>query len=137
LRWSGAVSFTNRMEMYGREWHISHWEQDIERTLLHLVFVATLPMTAIEPGAKSRLHRSRPAAIDMAWAALESALANSLVRRSREPVEQLRRDELVPLGRSLFGLAESVMTRRTRKLEVIDIYLKGIRCLSADLLSLY
>jgi hypothetical protein len=136
-RWSGPVSFTNRMEMFGRGWHISHWEQDAERTLLHLVFADALPMTAIEPSAKARLRRSHPAAIDMAWAALENALSASLVRRNLDPVEQLRCEELVPLGRALFGLAESVMTRRLRKMDAIDRRLNGIRYLSAQLLPVY
>ena len=136
-RWSGTVSFSNRLEVFGHAWHISHWEQDSERTLLHLEFVDSLPMTAIEPGAKDRLRRSHPAAIDMAWAALERALAASMIQRNLEPVEQLRRAELVPLGRALFGLAETLMTRRLRTLDGIDRRLKGIRYLSAELLPVY
>jgi hypothetical protein len=136
-RWSGTVSFSDRLEMFGHAWRISHWEQDAERTLLHLEFVDSLPMTAIEPGAQARLRRSHPAAIDMAWAALESALSGSMTQRNLEPVEQLRRTELIPLGRALFGLAETLMTRRLRTLDGIDRRLKGIRYLSAELLPVY
>jgi hypothetical protein len=136
-RWSGPVSLINRVEMFGREWRISHWEQDIGQTLLHLEFVTSLPMTAIEPRGNDRLRRCRPAVIDMAWAALEGALEASVVRRNLEPVERLRRDELVPLGRALFGLAESLMTRRLRTIEAIDKRLNGIRYLSAQLSSVY
>jgi hypothetical protein len=136
-RWDGPVSFTNRVEMFGREWHISHWEQDADRTLLHLVFGAPLAMAAIEPSATTNLRRSHPAGIDMAWAALERALEASLARRSLEPVEQLRRGELVPLGRALFGLAESVKTRGLREREAINKRLNGIRYLSVQLLSAY
>ncbi len=127
--WSGPVAFTDRLAMFGREWHISHWEQDTERTLLHLVFVAFLPRT--------RLARSYPAEIDMAWAALERALAESLVRRNLEPMDQLRRPELVPLGCALFGLAESVMSWRARSRNALDTRLRGIRYLSAGLFPTY
>ncbi|HEV3329745.1 MAG TPA: hypothetical protein VG096_02115 [Bryobacteraceae bacterium] len=133
--WSGSVSFANRLEIFGREWNISHWEQDSERTLLHLVFVASLSMTAIEPNAKTRLRRSHPAAIDMAWAALESALEASLARGSLEPVQLIRREELVPLGRALFGLSELVMTWRLRDVESTERRLHGIHYLSAQLFS--
>ena len=129
--WSGPVSFADRLEMFGREWHISHWEQNNERTLLHLVFVASLPMATLAPDAEALLARSHPAEIDMAWAALEKALASAWARRSLEPLEQLRRAELVPLGRALFGLCESVMTPRSRRMDAIDTRLKGVRYLSA------
>jgi hypothetical protein len=136
-RWSGPVSFTDRLEMFGREWHISRWEQDGERTSLHLVFVASLPMAAIEAGAHARLRRSHPAAVDMAWAAMERALTASLARHSPEPVEQLRRNELIPLGRALLGLVESATNRRLRKTDAIETRVQGIRYLSADLLPEY
>jgi hypothetical protein len=136
-RWSGPVSFTNRLEIFGREWHISHWQQDSERTLLHLICVGSLPITAMEPDARTRLRRYHPAAIDMAWAALESALAASLVGSDSEPVEQLRRSEMVPLGRALFELAQAVMTRRLRQLDAIERRLQGVRYLSSQTLPLY
>ena len=135
--WSGPVSFTNRPEVFGREWRISHWEQDGERTLLHLEFVASLPMTAIEPGAESSLRRSHPAAIDMAWTALGRALEASLAQGNREAVELLRREELIPLGRALFGLAETVLSWRLRRTEPLERRLNGIRYLSAQLISEY
>jgi hypothetical protein len=135
LNWSGPVSFANRLEIFGREWNISHWEQNSERTLLHLEFVASLPLTAIEPSAKTRLRRSHPAAIDMAWAALQSALEASLARGNLEPVQLIRREELAPLGRALFGLAELVMTGRLTELESTEKRLNGIRYLSSQLFS--
>jgi len=135
--WTGSVSFSGRLEMFGREWRISHWEQIAEGALLHLEFVAPLPLAALAPGAETRLFRSHPAEIDMAWTALERALAASFDRRSLEPMEQLHRAELAPLGRALFGLAESVITRRSRSTDVMDTRLEGIRYLSAALFPIY
>jgi hypothetical protein len=135
--WSGPVSFTNRPEVFGREWRISHWEQDGEHTLLHLEFVACLPLTAVEPRAETSLRRSHPAAIDMAWTALERALEASLAQGNRGPVELLRREELIPLGRALFGLAETVSSWRLRRTEPLERRLNGIRYLSAQLISEY
>lgn len=136
-RWSGPVSFTDRLEMFGREWHISHWEQNTEGTQLHLVFVAYLAITSVAPGVQTHLSRSHPAEIDMAWSALERALAVSLVRHNLEPIEQLQRSEFVALGRALFGLAEAVMARRATSTDPIDTRLQGIRYLSAGLFPAY
>jgi hypothetical protein len=130
-QWSGPVSFAGRLVMFGREWHISYWEQNAQGTLLHLVFVASLPITALTPDAETRLSRSHPAEIDMAWTALERALASAWARRNLEPLEQLRRAELVPLGRALFGLCESLLTQHARSIDAIETRLKGVRYLIA------
>src|SRR6185437_14680797 len=37
-RFSGTTHFGPLMEMFGREWHISQWEQDAEHTWVELVF---------------------------------------------------------------------------------------------------
>jgi hypothetical protein len=50
---------------------------------------------------------------------LQNALESSMEEKSEEPVEKLRHDELIPLGRALYALAECVTHRRLRKPDAI------------------
>jgi hypothetical protein len=124
-------------EIFGREWHVSRWEEDAERTWLHLVFSRTLPMAGIASAEDTEFPRSRPASVDMAWASLENGLKSSLVQKSREPIERLYHSDLIPLGRAIFGLTESIMSRRPQKFETIETQLRAIRYLEAQLFSVY
>jgi hypothetical protein len=137
LRWSGFVHFRDTFEIFGREWHVSQWEEDAEGTRLHLVFSRTLTMLEIAPAAGTEFRRSRPASVDMAWAALENALTNSIIEKSREPIERLYHSDLIPLGRAIFGLTESVMSRRLQERETIETQLRAIRYLTAQVSSVY
>lgn len=136
LRWSGASPFRQPLELFGREWHVASWETGGERAWLHLVFSRVLPVAAAH-AAEDRYPRLRPAFVDMAWSAMESALAASLRHKNREPIEQLRRADLVPLGRALFGLAESATSRRLANRETLDTQLRGIRYLEAEIAPVY
>ena len=136
-RWPGPVSIADTVELFGRQWHASRWEQDATGAWLQLVFDRTLPLDKVAPRAEDTLRRSRPASVDMAWAALESALAAAFAWNSRDPIEQLRHDELVPVGRALFALMEAVMTYRLRKLETIETRLRAVRYLGAGLVDTY
>jgi hypothetical protein len=69
----------------------------------------------------------------MAWAALENALAASISGKSREPIEQLRRSDFIPLGHALFGLAESMTNRWLLKRETIASQLRAMRYLESGL----
>ena len=137
LCWPGSVHFRGPFELFGREWQASSWETDGQRSWLHLVFSRTLPVEEIQAEAGTGFSRSHLASVDMAWAALESALASSLFQKSREPIEQLRRSDLIPLGRAIFGLAESMKNRRMPKRETIETHLKAIRYLQADVSLVY
>jgi hypothetical protein len=131
LRWVGGVHFSN-LEIFGREWRVSSWETGEDRTWLHLVFSRALELAEVRPAAETSLRRSRPAAIDIAWAAIENALAASIFQESREPIEELRRSEFVPLGRGLFELASSLKNRRLPKPETLQTQLRAIRYLQAE-----
>jgi hypothetical protein len=133
LRWSGGVHFQAPFELFGREWHAASWETDGQRTWLHLVFKRTLPIAETQPAAEAGFRRSRPAGVDIAWAALGNALAASIVQKNREPVEQLRRCDFIPLGRAIWGLVESMKDRRLSKREMIETQLKAIRYLQAEI----
>jgi hypothetical protein len=137
MGWPGSVHFEETFEIFGREWRVSHWEEDAERAWLHLEFSRVLPMAEIAAPGDIGLHRLRPASVDMAWAAMESALAASIVQKSREPIEQLRHSDLIPLGRAMFGLAESVMNRRLQKSDVLETQLRAIRYLESQVSSVY
>jgi hypothetical protein len=131
LYWPGVVRFQDR-EIFGREWHVSSWETEGDRSWLHLVFSRALPIAEIAPTADSCFPRSRPASVDMAWAALENALVAAMFENSREPIEQLRRPEFIPLGRAIYGLAESMKDRRLLTHETIETQLRGIRYLQSE-----
>src|SRR5579871_463273 len=132
LRWSGAVDFGNTFELFGREWRVARWEQEAERTWLELEFRRALPITKIAPVAALSLRRSKPASVDMAWAALEKALSSAVAEKSVDAIEQLRHAELIPLGRAIFGLAEAVVWQRPRQ-EVAETRLRSIAFLESEL----
>jgi hypothetical protein len=136
LRWPGAVRFCDPVEIFGREWRASSWETDGKRTELHLTFSRALPMARI-PAADMSFRRSRPAAVDMAWASLENALGTSLSQRRGELAEELCRPDLIPLGRAIYGLVNSVNRRRLPKRETIETQLRAVRYLQADISNFY
>jgi hypothetical protein len=131
--WAGRVALGDTFQIFGREWHIERWEQDPEQTQLHLVFLRTLPVSTIVPAAEGVLRRTRPAAIDIAWASLEKALASSCAQGSMEAIEELRHSDLIPLGRALFGLMESVMSGALQKGEIMAARVGSIAYLQAEL----
>ena len=111
--WSGTVHFANEFEVFGRFWKVAQWENDGARSWLHLVFFRTAPVTMLPSSAPPDLRRCAPASTDLAWAELETALAAALAQNQWEPIERLRREELIPLGRALFSLAQSAVSRTT------------------------
>jgi hypothetical protein len=137
FEWSGPVSFPDTFELFGRQWRVAQWELDAERAWLNLVFAGAVPVTEIAPNANARLRRARPASVDMGWAALESALLNSVSQNSLEAIEQMRRSELIPLGRALFALAETALNRRQRTAENIEPRLRAVAYHGAELLPTY
>jgi hypothetical protein len=137
LNWSGRIPFADTFEIFGRQWRLSRWEQDGERAWLHLVVSRFLPTTETVPAGDVRLLRWQPACVDMAWSALEDALTSSIVQGRSEPIERLRGADLIPLGRAIFELAGSLLSRRLQPCEVIENQLRDIRCLEAQVSSKY
>jgi len=135
--WSNSIPFPGIFEIFGREWHLSQWEQDAERTWLDLVSSRVLPMAEIVPAGDVRWRRLRPASVDLAWSALGNALTSSIVQGSSEPIEQLRHPDLIPLGRAISGLAASLMRWRLQPKEAIETHFRGIRSLEAQISSKY
>jgi hypothetical protein len=134
-KWHGTVEFPGTFELFGREWRVSRWEQDAKRTWLDLVFLRFLPVIGHDPVRKPR--RARPASVDIAWSALENALANSILKNSREPIEQLHHSELIPLGRALLELSKSATSFFKQPREAIETRLNAVRYLAAPLIEEY
>ena len=136
LDWPGAVRLP-AFELFGRQWQAGSWETDGRRTWLDLVFAGTLPVERILPAAETSLGRSHPASIDRAWAALETALAAAMAQKSRDPIEQMRRGEFIPLARALFGLADLVKVRWTPDREALATQLRAIAYQEAEVALTY
>jgi hypothetical protein len=120
--WSGRVHFPNELEVFGRFWKVAQWENDGAHSWLHLVFARAVPVTMVPSAAPPDLRRCAPASTDLAWAELETALAAALARNQWDPIEHLRREDLIPLGRALFSLAQSAVSRST-----VDAIQSGLR----------
>ncbi len=135
-QWSGVISFPGPFEIFGREWRTSSWEIRRDTILLHLAFSRFLPVSeTLEPAACG--PRLRPAYVDMAWSEVEHALSESLLANNMEPVEQMRRAELIPLGRALYGLAESVRNRWLANGKQIETHLRAVRYHEAAAAEVY
>jgi hypothetical protein len=137
LGWPSRIPFTDRFEIFGREWHLSQWEQDSERACLDMVASRVLQLTEIEPGKDARLRRWQPESVDIAWFALDEALTRSLAEGSSEPIERLRHPDLIPLGRAIFELVVSLMQEPLPPCELIETQLRGVDCLNAQVSSNY
>lgn len=135
-QWSGDVSFRNTFEIFGRKWQISRWQQSGERVWLDLVYSRALTTTEIAPAVRG-IHRLRPASVDMAWSALETALGASLEQKSREPVEQLHHADLIPLGRAVLSLIEAATAHRAHNHEPVDSTLRAVAYFAAQLAPEY
>jgi len=128
---SGAMNFPQPVEIFGRQWTTNAWERDATGTWLTLVFARTIPITAVASPAAESLRRSGLASADLAWAELETALAAAAAQNEWKPIEQLHREELIPLGRAVFGLMQSLLSRRNRTVDNIESHLKRIRFLQS------
>jgi hypothetical protein len=136
LRWAGGC-IGRTAKIFGREWRASKWEVDAERTWLHLVLSRPLPTSEIVPGSEGGPWRLPPASVDMAWAALASALRSSRDRKSNEAIEQLRHSDLIPLGRAIARLAETVVSRQRQIDSMVEAHLASIRYAEGYVFSTY
>ena len=65
------------------------------------------------------------------------ALAESMLRNSRDPIEQMRRAELIPLGRALYAFAESVQSSWLLDSKQIETQLRAARYHEASVALVY
>jgi hypothetical protein len=78
-------------------------------------------------------RRSYVAAIDMAWAAIETALATALSQKDCEPIEHLRRVDFIPVGRALLEFTKLATSGRLLKREAIETQLGAIRYFQTEI----
>ena len=136
-QWNGEVVFPRSLVIFGREWHPAELEQDGEHAWLHLGYSRTVKMVEIAPAAAAGLRRVRPAAVDIAWSALENALAASMKGKSIEPIEELSHGELIPLGRSLYALIQSAKGHHWGMGASIEAHLRPVRYFAGEIPSEY
>jgi hypothetical protein len=126
-RWFGAIPVRGPFQIFGREWRTISWEIQRDATLLHCAFLRVLPISETPQTSACSSLRLRPAYVDMAWSEVERALSDSLLRNRVDPLEQMRRTELIPLGRSLYGLAQSVGSSWLSQGRQIETQLRAVR----------
>lgn len=135
--WPGSVHFPASFEIFGREWRVSSWEKNAEGAWLHLVFSRILPLAESVPEATAGAQRLHPASVDMAWAALGNALAEAMAQRNGEPIEALRHADLIPLGRALFALTTSLLSRRPQPYVVVESQAAAVRYWESQISAAY
>ncbi|HLK46931.1 MAG TPA: hypothetical protein VKT49_02285 [Bryobacteraceae bacterium] len=133
--WSGFVHFPNLVEVFGRQWTVASWEKDGAHSWLNLVFSRPVPVTMVASESAPELRRCRPASTDLAWAELETAVGAALAQNRWDRIESLQREDLIPLARALFALAQSALSHP--KLDTIESNLRRIRFLLGSLDSRY
>jgi hypothetical protein len=137
LEWNGSPSFPEDLAFFGRRWRVARWEQDAESTWLTLASAGALPVTAATSDAQIRLRRSRPASVDIAWSSMETALSEGLTCRSGDPIERLRDEELIPLGRALHALVECAGSWRLRTVDALKARVSSVLYYSGSVRSDY
>jgi hypothetical protein len=124
-QWSGLAHFGPVVHVFGREWNIGQWEQDADHTWLHLIFSRWLAPE--EMGLEARpQQRATPAAVDLAWAALEDTLALCFHEKRADPIDKLRREEMIPLARAIFALMEAASDAHLRDDATIEARLRAV-----------
>lgn len=133
----GDIHLPGPFELFGREWRTASWEADGEQACMHLVFSRTLQIPEVPAEREAVTQRSYPASVDIAWTAFADAVAAGISAKNREPVEELRRADFVPLGRAVFELGQAVLDRHTRDRQALETQLRGIRFLESGLSAEY
>jgi hypothetical protein len=136
LRWSGGCGFNRLFRTFGREWRVAKCEMDGERTWLHLELFRVLPVSELIPGAERSPWKLRPVWVDMAWTALGGAVASALINKSSGPIERLRHQELIPLGRAILQFERCRMSWQVQTREAIE-HLRAIEFSLSPVLAVY
>ena len=137
LEHGGDIHLQGPFELFGREWQAASWETDSVQARMHLVFSRTLQMPEAPAEREAVPQRSHPASVDMAWTAFADAVEAAISAKSREPVEELRRGDFVPLGRAVFELEQSIADRHRRNRQALETQLRAIRFLESGITAEY
>jgi hypothetical protein len=135
--WAGAVRLPQRVEIFGREWRARGWERNADGAWLHLEFVRALGIPDAHAPSAPRRRRLRPAFAEMAWSEMERALARCLAERSEDPIDELRRADLIPLARAIHRLVERLRRPSAENRAAIEQSLASIRYLMGAVAPVY
>src|SRR5262249_22766492 len=127
----------DHVELFGREWRALAWERNAGGAWLHLEFLRALSIPDMREPSAPRLPRLRPASVEMAWSEVEQALASCLSEKSADPIEQLRRVDLIPLARAIHRLIERFLRPAAENREEIERLLVSIRYLHGVVAPVY
>lgn len=133
--WPGPANLGPPISIFGREWHVGRWEQDADHTWVDLVFTRWLAFD--EMGLQAGPRRAVPAYVDLAWAALEEALAVCVHEKRPDAIDRLRREEMIPLGRALLALAEAALDAPLRQPTSVESRVKAVGFFAAAVRSSY
>jgi hypothetical protein len=125
--WHGDVRLPEHVQVFGREWRGIAWERTAERAWLRLEFVRVLRMRDTDEEANTWGPRLQPASVEMAWSEVEQALTSALSRRSTAAIDQLRREDLIPLAHAILRLVESVVRPSQQMREEVERALLSVR----------
>jgi hypothetical protein len=131
---SGPIHLGPPVRIFGCEWHMARWERDADLTSVEFVFARYLPLEELGLVTEAPLRHLWPASVDVAWTALENALSSQDVSGA---IENLRRVEMIPLGRAIQTLIDVVRNPRERKPEMIEARLRAIGFFATALSSSY
>jgi hypothetical protein len=131
--WPGAVHLPDHVALFGREWRGRAWERTANRTWLHLEFSSALTLPETLDPDNTRSQRLRPAAIEMAWSEVERALATGV----SDSIDQLHREDLIPLAHALERLVNCLLRRWPLSRGDIEGYLRSVRYLHGAVAPLY
>jgi hypothetical protein len=130
---SGAVHLPERVALFGREWRGRTLEWSAGRTWLHLEFAGALPLPETVDSEHPRSHRLRPASIEMAWSEVEHALASGV----SDSIDQLHREDLIPLAHALERLMARLLRTWPPSREDIQRSVQSVRYLHGAVASVY
>lgn len=128
--WPGAVHLPVSIELFGRQWRGHAWEKNADRTCLHLEFSGVLPASE---GREKPHPRVRPASAEMAW----SEVAQALAAGAPDSIDQLRREDLIPLAYALERLARCLLRPWAPSREDLERSLMSIRYLHGAVAPVY
>lgn len=119
--WHGPLALPT-LELFGRRWTPRRFEQDSAGAAIEFECAGILPV---------RLTRTRPASVDMAWDAVATAVADSMAKRTADPIDALRNEDLIPVARAIWLLAECARNPRahsdlTRRFNAVRFHLAAL-----------
>ena len=132
-RWPGAVHLPAHIALFGREWRGRAWERSSDRTWLHLEFAGALTLSDAPGGGTSRPYRLAPASVELAWSEVERALATGV----SESIDQLHREDLIPLAHALERLVNCLRRPWPSSPRDFERSLASVRYLHGSVASVY